>query len=142
MKKTLITAMLLLCCTWAIAQQRSDPSSQEGEKKVSTVQGCLSKSDSGYTLTDKSGTTYQLTGETSNLSAHVGHEVQIKGVKTAPTSASEATSSNSGSPQYKLNVTDMKHISETCSSQSSDMQKPASDKSDSNKPMSEKPPQR
>jgi len=140
MKKLLITTMLFLSCTWAIAQQRNDPSSQEGEKKVSTVQGCLSKSGSDYTLTDKSGTIYRLVGATSNLNDHVGHEVQVKGVKTAPTAVSEAASSNSGSPQYKLNVTDMKHISSTCSS-SSDMRNPSSDKSKSDKPMSEKPPQ-
>ncbi len=140
MKKILITAMLLLCCTWAVAQGQKDPSAQEGEKKIVTLRGCLNRSDSGFTLTDKSGKTYELTGTTSNLDSHVGHEVQVKGVKTGPTAASDAASSGSGA-QAKLNVTDLKHLSGTCSSQSSDMGKPASDKSSSDKPMSEKPPQ-
>jgi hypothetical protein len=49
----------------------------------------LSSSNGNYILTDNKGNTHQLTGETSKLSAHVGHEVQIKGT---PTSAKQLTS--------------------------------------------------
>ncbi|MGZ4826320.1 MAG: DUF5818 domain-containing protein, partial [Terriglobales bacterium] len=85
MKKiTFATLILLLCSVWVFAQQNypSEQKSAASSSGATTVQGCLNRSDSGYTLTDKSGTTYQLTGDTSKLSAHVGHEVQIKGVKS------------------------------------------------------------
>lgn len=127
------TLVLLLCSAWAVAQSYpSDQKSETGSSGKATVQGCLSRSDSGYTLTDKSGTTYQLTGDTAKLSAHVGHEVQIKGTK-AESGAAASTTASSQSGQPQLEVSGMKHISETCSSA------PKSDKS-SDKPMSEKPP--
>ena len=82
-----------------------------------TVQGCLQGSNGSYTLTDKSGTTYQLAGDTSKLSDHVGHEVKITGT----TSGSSATSSSMGAPaggtqQPTLTVESMKRVSKTCQS--------------------------
>jgi hypothetical protein len=143
-KATLVTLMLLLCATLSLAQAYPDQTSQSSNSGQVTVKGCLAKSDSGYTLTDKSGTTYQLTGETSQLGAHVGHEVQIKGAK-AEASAAGSSTSTSGSSQAQLQVASMKHISETCSDSKSSKHDmgtspdKSSDKS-SEKPMSEKPP--
>ncbi len=58
-----------------------------------TIQGCLSGSAGNYTLIDKaSGTTYQLNGKESKLSAHVGQEVEVTG--SAKGSASSASSSS------------------------------------------------
>jgi len=132
-KPTLATLALLLCATWAMAQQ-SYPSSQSadsGNSGQTTVKGCLAKSDGGFTLTDKAGTTYKLTGDTAKLSDHVGHEVQIKGTTSQANSSPGAVASSTSS-QPTLDVSSMKHISETCSSKS---------KSDtSSPPMSEKPP--
>ncbi len=143
MKKTVLaTLVLLLCSAWALAQQgygQSSQSSSSGSK--TTVRGCLSKSDTGgYTLTDKSGTTYQLAGDTSKLSAHVGHEVQIKGTK-AESSAASASSGAGANPQ--IEVSGLKHISETCSSAGKtekSSEQPMSEKPPTSKPMSEKPP--
>lgn len=75
-------------------------------------------SNGSFTLTDNSGTTYQLQGDTSKLSKYVGHDVQITG-STSPTSGSTAASSSSGtsqggSQQQTLTVDKMKHISESC----------------------------
>jgi hypothetical protein len=141
--------MLLLCTVWAMAQ--SYPSGQGSKDSSSssgktTVEGCLSRSDSGYTLTDKSGTTYQLTGDTSQLGPHVGHEVKIKGTTAeARASATSSTGASSQSEQRKLDVASMKHISETCSSTKgkSDMSNPSSTEKppmSEKQPMSEKPP--
>lgn len=122
MKKAAIaTFMLLLCSAWTLAQQ-SNPPNQNSSAEKATVQGCLNRSDSSYTLTDKSGAVYQLTGDTSKLSAHVSHEVQITG-----TQAEAGASSQSAQTQFE--VSGMKHVSETCSSA------PKSEK------PSEKPPQ-
>jgi hypothetical protein len=125
-KKAMFSTMiLLLCTTWAVAQQ-SYPDQSKTSSGQSTVQGCLSHSDSGYTITDKSGTTYQITGDTAKLSEHVGHEIQIKG-KTAESGATSATGS---AAQPSIELTSVKHVSASCGS------KGASEKP----PMSEKPP--
>lgn len=75
------------------------------------VEGCLSGSDGKYTLTDKQGTTYQLTGDTSKLAEHVGHEVKING----SAGAGSATSASAGASQT-LEVKSIKHVSKTCQS--------------------------
>ena len=123
-KKLLLAMSLLLSAVWLQAQSQypQTGSSQTGASASgqATVQGCLQGSDGNYTLTDKNGTTYQLQGDTSKLSAHVGHEVQITG---STTSASTATSPTTGTPagatqQPTLTVQNMKHISKTCKSAS------------------------
>jgi hypothetical protein len=51
-------------------------------------------------LTDQSGKTYQLAGDTSKLSDHVGHQVRIMGTdnsSSASSSGSSSPSSGSGS---------------------------------------------
>src|SRR5213595_3949199 len=104
----------------ALSQYPQTGSSQKGASASgqTTIEGCLQGSDGNYTLTDKSGTTYQLQGDTSKLSAHVGHEVQITG---STTSASSATSPTTGTPagatpQPTMTVQSMKHLSKTCKS--------------------------
>src|SRR5438477_4212698 len=111
-KTVLLTACLLLSTAWVVAQQSSAPdtsgssqtgattasSSQSGtssEANANTIQGCLNGSSGNFTLTDKSGTTYQLAGKTSDLSKHVGEEVSIHGSQSS--AASGSASANAGS---------------------------------------------
>jgi Protein of unknown function (DUF5818) len=122
MTRTLLLAFTLICsAAWLLAQDQYG--SQSGSNQVGaaagqkTVQGCLQGSNGTYTLTDKSGTTYQLAGDTSKFSEHVGHEVKITGT----TASADATSSSMGSQaggaqQPTLTVQSMKHISKTCKS--------------------------
>lgn len=132
MKKAILTtAMLLLCGLWAVAQQTyPNPSSQSSQSSSSsqatstgsqtTVQGCLSGSNGSFTLTDKSGTAYQLTGDTSKLNEHVGHEVQITGTQSQQSTAAPSTApGNPASAQPSIDVTSVKHIASSCSSSSS-----------------------
>jgi hypothetical protein len=121
MPKALILALsLLVSAAWLQAQSQTG-SSQTGSAASSsqtTVRGCLQGSDGNYTLTDKNGTTYQLQGDTSKLSAHIGHEMQMTG---STTSASTSTSPTTGTPtsatqQPTLTVQSFKHISKTCKS--------------------------
>lgn len=131
MRKTLLLSLFLLCAAWAFAQtypsQSSSPgSSQAGQSSTSTqtssssgnetkVEGCLNGSSGNYTLTDSSGKTWQISGDTAKLSDHVGHKVEITG--TTSSSSSAATSPNgssAGSGGQTLNMTGMKHISSTC----------------------------
>ena len=129
MKKIIVTiTMVLACGVWAFAQQSYPSSSSQTTQSQSqnnasnnktSVQGCLSGSDGNYTLTDSSGTKYQLSGDRSKLSAHVGHEVQITGTTSqsgTPSTTTSGTSTSTG--QQTLNVSGVKHISSTCSSSS------------------------
>lgn len=132
----LFVSVLLLGLSWAVAQntagQDSSSSSSAGQSSQTsaggetTVQGCLSGSSGSYTLTDKNGTPYQLTGDTAKLSEHVGHEVKVTG--TSNSSASSASNSGAAAPgtsssasQQSLQVTSVKHVSKTCQAGSSGM---------------------
>jgi hypothetical protein len=134
MKKPIVaTFFLLFWAMWAIAQQNKPGQAHRGSSGQTTIQGCLGRSDGGYTLTDKSGTAYQLSGETAQLSDHVGHTVQIKGTMVdSGATPGTPSSTNTGTAQPDINVSSVKHISETCGS--------SKNKSE-NSPMSEKPPQ-
>ena len=85
-----------------------------------TVEGCLSGSAGNYTLTDKNGTTYQLTGDTAKLSDHVGHEVKVTGMSASgSTGASGSTETSAGGSTgagsgQALQVTSVKHVSKSC----------------------------
>lgn len=129
MRKTLLLSLFLLCAVWAFAQTSSTPSQTTSTTSSATssqtttstgnettVEGCLNGSNGNYTLTDSSGKTWQLSGDTSKWSEHVGHKIQVKGTTTPSTSSSGAAgaSGTSGSSNETLNVTSMKHISPTC----------------------------
>ena len=119
MYKTLMLSLVLLAsAAWLQAQAGgySQPSQSSGSASGHmTVQGCLQGSDGNYTLTADDGTMYQLTGNTSDLSAHVGHEVQISGTTSASSmSGSSRASTPEGTQQATLDVKSMKHISKTC----------------------------
>jgi hypothetical protein len=138
MRKTVLLSLFLLCAVWAFAQtypsQSTNPgSSQSGQSSTSsqtssssgnetTVEGCLNGSSGNYTLTDTSGKTWQLSGDTSKLSDHVGHKVQITGTTSSSSGSSGSagstggagSSSSSSGSNETLTVTSMKHISSTC----------------------------
>src|SRR5438270_13092155 len=132
----MLVSILLLGLTWALAQDATqgstspssgtDPmnsgqNSQTSAGGETSVTGCLSGSNGSYTLTDKHGMSYQLTGDTAKLADHVGHEVKITGTSSSEASsagASSGTSSAAGSTaaQKTLQVSSVKHISKTCQS--------------------------
>lgn len=113
-KKCLMILGLLLCASWLFAQEGSMGKSEgqmgkdAGQMKV---EGCLQKSDSGFTLTDSTGKMYDLQGEASKLTDHVGHEVMVTG-----TTASAGSSMSNSQSEPVLQVTGLKHVSKTCKS--------------------------
>jgi hypothetical protein len=137
MRHVLLLSVVLLGVSWAVAQTPStsptpatpaqtDSGQMSGTPTASstgsqnTVEGCLSGSDGKYTLTDKMGTAYTLTGDTSKLAEHVGHEVKITG-STSSGSASSASgtpdsSASAGGASQSLEVSSVKHVSKTCQS--------------------------
>jgi hypothetical protein len=153
MSKVLFTMLLL--STWVVAQdsstagtQSSQPgsSSSQSDQSSSTqassgmssgsetsIEGCLKGSAGSYTLTSSTGSSYQLTGSTDELSQHVNQQVRLKGTpitasasaSTSPSAASSSstpssstgssTPSSSSSSQQSFTVSRVTKISDTCS---------------------------
>src|SRR5256885_12674781 len=132
-KMFMLVSVLLLGLTWAVAQDATQASPSAGNASAQTsgqnssaagektVTGCLSGSNGTFTLTDKHGKSYQLTGDNAKLSEHVGHEVRVTG--TPSPSASGATGGASGTTtaggtgaDQSIQVTSLKHVSKTCQS--------------------------
>ena len=141
----LLVSVLLLGLSWAIAQDSTTPSSHSptgsahssdsmghsgqtartGAGGQMTVEGCLNGSSGSFTLTDKNGTSYQLTGDTAKLSQHVGHEVKITGTSGSASAgasgSTETPASGTAAAGQTLEVTSIKHISKTCKSGANEM---------------------
>ena len=121
MRHLLMLSLLLLGSCWAVAQyDSSQKTTSSGGANQTMVEGCLSGSGGSYTLTDKNGNSFQLTGDTAKLSEHNGHEVKVTGT---PSSASSSPSSSgaqgsmgqtSSSTQQTIEVSSVKHISKAC----------------------------
>ena len=125
----LVVLSIVLLGTCMLAHGQYDqPSQQSGQSQSGsatssptdvTIEGCLQASGGSYTLTDgTSGKTYQLQGDTSKMSAHVGHQVSLTGTTSGPSSSAAGgmTSSASGSDQPTFVVSKLKHIATTCKS--------------------------
>ncbi len=122
MRKILLAlSVVLLGLTWAVAQDpstQSTPSSAGGQSASGqmTVEGCLSGSSGNFTLTDKNGMSYQLTGDTAKLSEHVGHEVKVTGMSSGSDAAGGDKASTGAGGSQTLQVSSVKHVSKTCKS--------------------------
>src|SRR5689334_834511 len=110
-------------------QTTTTQTTQTSSNSSTSIEGCLSGSAGNFTLTDQSGKTYQLAGDTSKLSDHVGHQVRLMGSDNS-SSASGSSSPSSSSPsssagasgagsssggQSTFTVNKVKMISSTCS---------------------------
>jgi len=124
----LICLAAVLCAAQDVSNSGAagqNTTSQSGNPNANqTISGCLSKSGGNYILTDaQSGTVYTLTGNTDQLSAHVGHEVEINGqpgqsgTANANTNPGSATSGGSAG-QIFFQVSGVQHLSDHCGSAS------------------------
>jgi mannan endo-1,4-beta-mannosidase len=95
----------------------------------SSIEGCLAGSAGNFTLADTAGKTWQLAGDTSKLSDHVGHQVRITGSEAggaagsasspstgaaAGAGASTSGSASSSGAQPTFTVSKVKMISSSC----------------------------
>ena len=133
-KLALLFSVILLGASWVAAQDNSTSQDQANSPAASqtasstagsetTVQGCLSGSDGNFTLTDKSGNNYTLTGDTAKLTEHVGHEVKVTGTtssaSTSPSGGGSATGTTgqaTAGSATTIEINSVKHISKTCQS--------------------------
>jgi hypothetical protein len=99
---------LLLSCSLGLFAQAGDPGAdtRAGNASAPTmIGGCLQRSGFQYTVTDKNGKSYNLTGNTGKLSHYVGHQVEITGaptIKTIDTSEQNAASTVQEVPAFKV----------------------------------------
>lgn len=126
-KLLLLSSILLLSAVWAVAQYGGQDNNQNNPSSASssassgsmTVQGCLSGSDGNFTLTDKSGIAYNLTGDTSRLQAHVGHTISVTGMSSSSSGSASGQTGSMSSPTDSLHpslmVSSFKHVSPNCS---------------------------
>jgi hypothetical protein len=110
--KTLMFIVVLLFSTvWLQGQEASKTAG------LTTLQGCLTYSNSHYRLTEDNGTSHQLQSQANKLTKHVGHEVTITGkpaVRTVGTTVQGAASSVTEEKVFK--VTSVQHVADTCTS--------------------------
>lgn len=114
--KSLFLASLLLSATTLLAQQDSQAGSNPTDRPLSqqTVQGCLQRAGSNFTLTDGTRTAYELEGDSAKLREHVGHEIQVAGT-IGKSAASDSSSPPKDSPST-IQVVDVRHLSSSCKS--------------------------
>lgn len=105
--------------------QTATPAGSSDTAAVKTLQGCLSGSAGNYMLKDDAtGKSFVLTGKTDKLDSHIGQQVEVIGTlapeaagasaSASPTSATAATTATDS-----FNVTSVKKLSDSCSSQPS-----------------------
>jgi hypothetical protein len=114
----LLSSILLLSAVWMVAQSEND-SSESGTStdyplsSRATVVGCLDGAIGNYTLTNAAGATYQLTGNTEPLKAHVGETMRVTGILTpvvhTPGAMSEGTRT-----EPTLSVIGFQRVSQVC----------------------------
>jgi ABC-type oligopeptide transport system substrate-binding subunit len=78
-------------------QTTTTQTTQTSSDSGNSIEGCLSGSAGNWTLTDQSGKTYQLSGDTSKLSDHVGHQIRVMGTDNSSTASSSGSSPSSSS---------------------------------------------
>ncbi len=115
MRHLVLFSVLLLGTSWAAAQSYPSQGKAGNTGAQETVKGCLSSTGGTYTLTDKSGKSFQLAGDTAKLTEHVGHEIKVTGnVSSASASSSDATTGQTGAGQPTLEVSSFKHVAKSC----------------------------
>lgn len=100
-------------------QQTSDQTTKNQDNGERTIKGCVQSQGGQYTLETKKGKEVALAGQ--DVSAHVGHEVKLKGTWQNGNSMSATSSSSSSSAsgaERTFNVTNVKMVSETCKNSS------------------------
>lgn len=108
-------------------QTTTTQTTQTSSDNSNSIEGCLAGSAGNFTLTDQSGKSWQLAGDTAKLGDHVGHQVRITGSEasgagssSSPSSAGAgSTASGAGAAsgsQPTFTVTKVKMLSSSCPS--------------------------
>lgn len=98
------------------SDQSNTGTSNQAEKSEKKLKGCVQAQGGQYSLETKKGKEIALTGQ--DVSAHAGHEVELKGNWENGGSAGMSQSSAGTAGGKTFNVTDVKMISDSCSGKS------------------------
>lgn len=136
-KLSLRAAILLLSSAWVLAQSGGAPSyqnpsstspsaqqpaQQPDTSKTSTeeetVEGCVGRRADDFTLTDASGKTYILAGNTRQVADHVGHQVRLTGGESPgrPGGATSGATSGPAGGSHTFFIDTVKMIASSCPS--------------------------
>src|SRR5215470_5398420 len=88
---------------------QTDQNAQKPEKSEKKLKGCVQSEGGQYVLQTKKGN-INLTGQ--DVSAHVGHEVAVKGMWESGAGSNSAASSGSSGKTFNVASVDM--VSDTC----------------------------
>ena len=119
--RTLLLALSLLASAAWLSAQSQYPQTESNQTGTAasaqtTVRGCLQGSGGNYSLMTDNGTTYRLEGDTSKLSAHVGHEVQVTGSSMSESASNNPAGTAAGAQEATLTIVSFKHVAKTCTS--------------------------
>jgi hypothetical protein len=86
---------LCLLAAPALGQQNNQNNAARDTSRVPReIQGCLRQSNSNYTLETATGVVYQVKGDNSLISPHVGQQADLVGTEVVPTPSSVPAKSN------------------------------------------------
>jgi Protein of unknown function (DUF5818) len=118
-----IVALALL---WSLAgTARAQEEKKTTHQKVRALTGCLHKDGDDYSLTTKSGGTWELKSDAVKLAPHVGHTITITGVvsnaalhgakEDVKGEAREHGVAKNSTEHGHMTVTNAKMVSDSCS---------------------------
>jgi hypothetical protein len=122
-KRAILLSTLLLAACAAFAQYSSGYGSQDSSPSTQssggneTFRGCLSKEGPEYYLTTLGANQdrYELTGDTTKLAAHVGHEISVTGsVQNTGPASQGSTTSGDNTASGTILLQKFHHISVNC----------------------------
>jgi hypothetical protein len=113
---------LLLSSTWTLGKVITPPTDrnptggtqsteQRDGSQTAAVEGCLSSDVDAFVLTAANGRTYELTGDTAQLTGRVGNKVRIWGHVD---NAAEAELTIAGGPHAAFGVEKIQSLSASC----------------------------
>jgi hypothetical protein len=92
----LLTASLFVSFSLLSAQPNPRSGQSSHDANQSTVRGCLAGAPGAFTLKSDSGTTYEIVGDSAQLSKLAGKEVSVTGSKGSATDISNGESGHTG----------------------------------------------
>ena len=118
MRNLAAVTVLLFLSAPAIWAQAGDPGADQvrgSANRLNVISGCLQRSGFQYTLTDNTGKSTMLTGNTGKLKHDVGHQVELTGkptIKTIDTTETQAASTVQEIPVFQVKTA--KSLSSAC----------------------------
>ena len=123
--KVAIWMLALAAFSSVTGTARAQDEKKTTHQKVRTLTGCLHKDGDDYTLTTKSGGTWEVKSDAVKLAPHIGHTITATGVvsnaamhgakEDVKDKAKEHGVANDSTEHGHMTVTNAKMVSDSCS---------------------------